>query len=156
MSTVLIVAPVVIANWSVISAAVAAGVAAAGFTTVAHTAARVGQELQSDRAMTREEIDIPDSEILEGAAATGETVVAEKDGVRAVFSRDARGALKVCMEGSGVSKSELRRLGEELIGRVTQQYVYRRLVSELAARNVNIIDEQVTADQAVKIRVRSW
>jgi hypothetical protein len=29
-------------------------------------------------------------------------------------------------------------------------------VSELAARNVNIIDEQVTADQAVKIRVRSW
>ena len=146
MSTVLIVAPVVIANWSVISAAVAAGVAAV----------RVGQELQGERGLTREEIDIPDSEVLEGAAATGETVVAEKDGVRAVFSRDARGALKVCMEGTGVSKSELRRLGEELIGRVTQQYVYHRLVTELAARNVNIIDEDVTADQAVKIRVRSW
>src|ERR687887_601082 len=72
---------------------------------------------------------------LEGTAGTGEELVVEKEGIRAVFSRDARGALKVCMEGEGYSKAELRRIGEELIGRVTQQYVYHKLVTELAERN---------------------
>jgi len=155
MSTVMIVAPVVIANWSLISAAVGAAVAAAGFSAVAGTAAGVAQGLAS-RNVTREEIDVPDSEILGAAAGTGERIVAEKDGMRAIFSRDARGALKVCMEGEGVSKEQLRRVGEELVGRVTQQYVYDRLMTELAARNVAVIAEEVTDDAAVKIRVRSW
>lgn len=155
MSTVLIVAPVVIANWSVISAAVGTAIAAAGFSAVAGTAARVAQDAAAGNVV-REEIDVPDSEVLEGTAGTGERIVAEKDGIRAIFSRDARGALKVCVEGAGVSKDELRRVGEDLVGRVTQQYVYHRLMTELASRNVSVIDEEVTAEQAVKIRVRSW
>lgn len=155
MSTVMIVAPVVIANWSVISAAVGAAVAAAGFSAVAGTAAQAAQDLAA-RGVTREEIEVPDSEILAASAGTGERIVAEKEGIRAIFSRDARGALKVCMEGSGVTKEELRRVAEDLLGRVTQQYVYDRLMTELAARNVAVIAEEVTEDAAVKIRVRSW
>jgi hypothetical protein len=76
--------------------------------------------------------------------------------VRAVFTRDARGALRVCMEGTNHSRSELRRLGQELIDRVTQQYVYHRVVTELKARNMTIVDEEVAEDRTVKIRVRSW
>jgi hypothetical protein len=82
-------------------------------------------------------------------------MVVEKDGVRAVFSRGARGALRVCMEGEGYSKAELRRIGEELIGRVTQQYVYHRLVTELKERNMTIVDEEMAEDRTVKIRVRN-
>ena len=63
MSTVMIVAPVVIANWSLISAAVGAAVTAAGFSAVAGTAAGVAQGLAS-RNVTREEIDVPDSDII--------------------------------------------------------------------------------------------
>ena len=64
--------------------------------------------------------------------------------------------LKVCMEGKGQSKAELRKLGQELVGRVTQQYAYHRIVTELKQKNMAIVDEQVTADQTVKIRVRNW
>jgi hypothetical protein len=153
MSTVLVVAPIVIANWSAITAAVAAGVATAGFTAAAATEEAI---VQSQPGLTREEIEVPESEILADSHGGGERIVVQNGGIRAVFSRDARGGLKVCMEGQGVSKAELKRLGEELIGRVTQQYVYHRLVSELQSRNVTIVDEQVTKDNAVKIRVRSW
>lgn len=158
MSTVMIVAPIVIANWGTISAAVAAGIAAAGFSATAHTAATFGQTLAESRreGISREEIEVPDSEVLEGTVGTGEQIVAARDGIRAIFTRDARGGLKVCVEGAGATKAQLRRIGEELIGRVTQQYVYHRLVSELEARNVHIVHEEVTVDQAVKIRVRSW
>ncbi len=76
--------------------------------------------------------------------------------MRAVFTRDARGALRVCMEGTNQSRAELRRLGQELIDRVTQQYVYHRVVTELKARNMTIVDEEVAEDRTVKIRVRSW
>ena len=60
------------------------------------------------------------------------------------------------MEGAGHSKAELRRIGEELINRVTQQYVYHRVVTELKERNLAIVDEEVDQDRTIRIRVRNW
>ena len=93
--------------------------------------------------------------ILQDAIANQKIVVQRADGVRAVFTRDERGALRLCMEGENVSKAELRQIGEELINRVTQQFVYHRVVSELKQRNMTIVDESVSADRTVKIRVRN-
>ncbi len=152
MSTVMVITPIIIANWPAITAAVAAAVGTMGFAALQETevTSRVGT------ATAREEIDLEDSEILQTTAGTGEEIVVERDGIRAIFSRDARGQLKLCIEGGGLSKSQLRKLGEELIGRVTQQYAYHRIVTELKERNMTIVDEQITQDQTVKIRVRNW
>jgi hypothetical protein len=87
---------------------------------------------------------------------TNQKIVVERgDGVRGVFTRDERGALRLCMEGEAVSKAELQRIGQELIDRVTQQYVYHRVVTELKQRNMTIVDESVSADRTVKIKVRN-
>ncbi|MEK6260288.1 MAG: hypothetical protein AABP62_16850 [Planctomycetota bacterium] len=152
MSTVMVIAPLVIANWSAISAAVVGAVGVLGFSTV-------NEAVEASRRVTgtnRAEIELDESEILEGTGGSGEQIVVERDDVRAIFTRDARGALKVCVEGHGHTKSELKQIGEELIGRVTQQYVYHRVVTELSSRNMAIIDEEVTEDRTVKIRVRNW
>jgi hypothetical protein len=153
MSTVMVITPIIIANWPAITAAVTAAVGSLGFSAV-----QQGMSIERARASTvnREEIEVEDSDVLQGAEGTGEQIVVERDGIRAIFSRDARGALKLCMEGGGLSKSQLRKLGEDLIGRVTQQYAYHRIVTELKQRNMTIVDEQVTKDQTVKIRVRNW
>ena len=152
MSTVMVITPIIIANWPAITAAVTAAVASVGFA-----AAQQGHSENSHVTTTnREEIQVEDSDILQGTEGTDEQIVVERDGVRATFSRDARGALKLCMEGGGLSKAELKKLGEDLIGRVTQQYAYHRIVTELKQRNMTIVDEQVTKDQTVKIRVRNW
>jgi hypothetical protein len=153
MSTVMVITPLIIANWPLITAAVTAAVGTMGFAAI--------QEGKITRGATtsttsREEIEIEDSDILQSAAGTAEEIVVERAGVRATFSRDARGALKLCLEGGGLSKAELRKLGQELIGRVTQQYAYHRIVTELKERNMTVVDEQVTEDQTVKIRVRNW
>lgn len=153
MSTVMVITPIIIANWPAITAAVTAAVGTMGFA-----AAQEGLSLERAATSTtsREEIEVEDSDVLESAAGTAEELVVERDGVRATFSRDARGALKLCLEGGGLSKSQLRKLGEELIGRVTQQYAYHRIVTELKERNMTIVDEQVTKDETVRIRVRNW
>ncbi len=153
MSTVLVLTPILIASWPAISAAVGAAVGTLGFA--------VAQEgdlsmRQSASTRTREEIEIEDSEILEATEGVSEEIAVQRDGVRAVFSRDARGSLRVCMEGSGYSKTQLREIGEELIGRVTQQYAYHRVVTELKERHMTVVHEEVTEDKSVKIRVRNW
>lgn len=152
MSTVVVLAPIIIANWPVITAAVGAAVGTMGFAMVRK------EEAATSRAATktREEIEVDNSEILASGTGAEEEIVVQREGVRAIFTRDARGALRVCMEGTGQSKAELRRLGQELIDRVTQQYVYHRVVTELKARNMTIVDEELTEDRTVKIRVRSW
>jgi len=152
MSTVVVLAPIIIANWPMITAAVGAAVGTMGFAMVRREEAIT----QRSATKSREEIEVDNSEILPSAIGAEEEIVVEREGLRAIFTRDARGSLRVCMEGTGQSRSELRRLGQELIDRVTQQYVYHRVVTELKARNMTIVDEEVTEDRTVKIRVRSW
>lgn len=152
MSSVVVIAPLVIANWPVITAAVTAAIGTMGFTLVSSAAASAAM----GQHVNRTEIDVEDSEILTGTAGQDERLIVEREGVRAIFSRDARGALKLCMEGRGVSKSELQQIGEELVGRVTQQYAYHRIMSELKERNMTIVEEEVTADRSVRIRVKNF
>ena len=61
----------------------------------------------------------------------------------------------MCLDGEGHTKEELKRVGQELVERVTQQYVYHRVVTELKERKMNIVDEEVAADRTVTIRVRN-
>jgi hypothetical protein len=74
--------------------------------------------------------------------------------VVARFTHDERGALKLCVEGEHLSKTELRQIGEELIGAVTQQFVYHKLMTEMQNRHMNVIDEEVTEDRTIRIRLR--
>ncbi|HEX4071663.1 MAG TPA: hypothetical protein VHX68_10845 [Planctomycetaceae bacterium] len=152
MSSILVVTPLVVASWPLMSAAITAAVGTMGFAAAQNQGARV-REMNDHK--TRAEIELEDSEILAGSAGSGEQMIVERDGIRAIFSRDARGALKLCIEGTGQSKAELKRIGETLVGRVTQQYAYHRLVSELKERRMTILDERVGNDQAIHIRVRS-
>jgi hypothetical protein len=151
MSTVVVLAPLIIANWPVITTAVAAAVGTMGFAVV-----RGDGALRETESVTREEIDVENSEILPSVTGTEEHIVVRREGLQAVISRDARGGLRVCMEGTGVSRKELREIGQELIERVTQQYVYHRIVTELKARHMTIVDEELAEDRTVRIRVRSW
>jgi hypothetical protein len=148
VSTVIRIGPVVVVEWVTIVGDIVAALDRLGFETV--------DDDVDASAVNRAEIEIEDSEILPSAAGTEEKLVVDRDGVRATFSRDARGALKLCLEGAHLSKAQLHALGEELMGRVTQQYAYHRIMSELKERNMTVVDEELSADQSVKIRVRNF
>jgi hypothetical protein len=161
MSSVIVLTPIIIAGWPAITAAITAAVGAMGFSAASAVTAGVREGLRASgdaaaSTMARAEIDVADSEILAATQGTEQSIVVERDGIRATFSRDARGALKVCMEGRGYSKAQLKQIGEELIERVTQQYAYHRIVTELKERNMTIVDEEVDADRTVRIRVRNF
>lgn len=151
MGACLILTPLIIASWPAITAAVTAAVTSMGFS-IAQGGSADRVQIPSTR---RVEMEVDDSEVLKDSGATGEQIVIEKEGIRGTFSRDARGSLKLCIEGRGHTEAQLRELGQQLIGRVTQQYVYHRIVTELKKKNMVVVDEQVSQDRTVKIRVRS-
>lgn len=153
MCTIVCLAPIIIVSWPIMAAVVVAAAGTMGFT--------VGQDVAASAKATThtkvcEEIEVQESEILPSIDGTDEQLVVEREGVRAVFGRDGRGALRVSMQGHGVSRAELRRIGEELIGRVTQQYVYNRIMTEMKQRNMTVVEEEVTEDRAVRIHLRNW
>jgi hypothetical protein len=148
MSAVVVVTPLVIGSWPAITAAVAAAVSSLGFASIqAHT-----ESPQAVLSRARAEIEVEDSEVFEEGMA--KEVVAERDGVVARFTHDERGALKLCVEGEHLSKAELQQIGEELIGAVTQQFVYHKLMTEMQNRHMNVIEEEVTEDRTIRIRLR--
>ncbi len=154
MGAIIVITPLIIASWPMITAAVPAAIGSLGFTVASAAAANPNLTLAQQKTKTTAEIEVHDSDILANAVSAAQLVVVRED-VRVVFARDARGALKLCIEGHAHSKAELKKIGEELLGRVTQQYVYHRIVSELKDRNMTIVDEQVDAANSVKIRVRN-
>ena len=160
MSTVLIIStPLIISGWPLLTAAVTAAITSLGYTVAASGVETMTEccEFQTDREnqRIREEITLEDSEILADARHRGETLTVEKDNIKATFHRDVRGTLRLTIEAVGLSKVEIRKIGDELIGRVTQQYAYNRLVTEMKERGMEIVEETVEEDDTVKIRVRN-
>ena len=82
-----------------------------------------------------------------------ETMTIVREGVTIEFRRDERGVCSLCVRGDW-TKSALRKIGEEDAGRVTQQYAYSKLVTELKKRNYSVVDEHVQGDASIRVRVR--
>lgn len=151
MSTVCVLTPIVIGSWPAITAAVAGVASAMGFTVLAP------QNLEQKAvAPTRKKVetDIPNSEILEEMMDRGQTIRIQRDDLILEFGRDERGACTVCVTGERHSKAELERIGQEVAGRVVQQFAYHKLMTELKNRHYTIVEESVEKDQSIQVRVR--
>jgi len=161
MSTILIVAPIVVTNWPIITGIIVSATVTVGYAVVADSVQTMDEccdeEYQEDHALqrVREEITLENSEILADARNRGEVLTVEKGNIKATFHRDVHGTLRLTIEAVGLSKEQLRKIGDELIGRVTQQYAYHRLVTEMKERGMEIVEETVEEDDTVKIRVRN-
>jgi len=156
MSAVCILAPTIIAGWPVISAAVAGAAAALGLSVAREgvaAAAAVAHARQEESQRTVE-VAVEDCEVLgENLAGQEQMVLAKEDLTIRVF-RDARGQCRVSVKGAGRSEAELRELAEELVQKLTQIYVYDRVMNELRSRGFTVVSEEVAADETVHIHVR--
>ena len=160
MSCVLVVAPVVVTSWPMLVTAITAVVSTLGYAAVADVEQEILQDslecLEDEKELQMsEEFTLENSEILAEARDRGETMTIVNGNIRATFHRDTRGTLRLTINAVGLSKAEIRKIGDELIGRVTQQYAYNRLVTEMRERGMEIIEETVEEDDAVRIRVRN-
>lgn len=149
MSAVCILTPMLIGSWPMIATAVMGVAGSLGFSI----ASKSRDDREEYERINRVETELPNSEIFEERAGESQTIRIERDGVAIEFRRDAHGACSVCVSGDR-NKSELRKIGQEVAGRVVQQFAYHRLVTELKKRNFAVVEESVQKDSSIRVRVR--
>lgn len=153
MSGVVVILPVVAtAAWPVLVTAASCVMTAMGYS-IANTAAEAAAEAAVE---TRNTVTLDVSNTEEVSLGREESLTFVKDGITVVFRRDARGRLTVCVEGD-LAKAELRELGEELAGKVLQQFAYNRIVESMSARTgMSLVEQSVDEDETIRIKLRSW
>lgn len=154
MSTIIILTPLIIGSWPTISAAVVAAAVGLGLNVTE----KVKEELQESEATNEQvvEVELEGSEVLASQLASGKEMVLTKDGITLRVSRDERGQCKVCAEGTGYGKAELKQFAEEFTQKLTQCFVYHRTVTELKNKNFQMVNEEVTEDGTIRVHVRRW
>ena len=166
MSVVFVVAPIVVGSWPVISAAILAAGAAMGYRAAANASEQLRrQEESASGLMLFSETDpihrsvklvMDDSEILMETLMRGESFAMEREGLTALFRVDGRGQCTVHVSGEGKSEAELQEAGYSLMDRVRQQFAYSKVMAELEERGFDVTQQEVRADQSIRIQVRRW
>ncbi len=151
MSVVFIVAPAVVASWPLLCGAVAGAAAALGYKAL-NTGGTIIEE-QADRSV---EVSLEGSEIIADSMKRESEFVIAKGDITARFSRAADGRCTVHVSGHNLTEEELSSAGRELIGKVTQQYAYNRVVSEMKKQGFTVTSEEVAADKTIRINVRKF
>ncbi len=152
MSTVLILTPIIISNWPAIVVAATGAASALGLVTK-HAAAEALQEEKTENSV---EVELNDSEVLTKGMATDQQIVLTKGSIEICVKRDERGGCVVCAKGIGHSKVELKKIAEEFTQKLTQCFIYDKVVRELKSKNFQIVNEEVMEDQSLRIHVRRW
>jgi hypothetical protein len=155
MGVVLILAPVIVSSWPAIMVAAAGAAAALGFTAQ-KTVQEITQGTKTEEAVQEVEVELADSQVLAQNVATGQQIVLTKGSIRIVVERDARGRCKVCASGKGHSKAELKQVAEEFTQKLNQSFVYNKVMKELKSKNFQVVNEEVSQDESIRIHVRRW
>ena len=93
------------------------------------------------------------SEIVSESFEEDERITLVRDGIQVELYKDPRGRFSVHVKGDGVDKKTLERAGEELFGRIRQQYAYQRIMTEMEKRGYRVESEGVGEDSRIKIKL---
>jgi len=154
MSTVVILTPIIISSWPAITAAVAGAAAGLGLMVKESVKEAVQEaEVEVEQSV---EVELADSEVIAENLATSKEIVLTKADLKISVGRDERGRCTVCATGKGRSKAELKQIAEDFAQKMTQCFVYNRVMSEVKSRNFQVVNEEVMEDESVRIHVRRW
>jgi ABC-type transporter MlaC component len=150
MGVTLILAPVVIASWPAISAAVVGAAAAMGMVAKESVKESVkNEQTESERI----EIAVSDQAVIQNIRFEQQMTIT-KGSITLTIKRDIRGRCVVCAEGRGHTKAQLKQMAEEFSQKLTQCFVYNKVVTELKAKGFGIVNEETMNDASIRIHVR--
>jgi hypothetical protein len=154
MSAVLVLTPVIISSWPIIATA-AAGAASAMGMMIKESVKEIGKESQTETEQSVE-MQLSESEVLAESMATDQEIVLMKGTIELRVKRDERGRCSVCAKGIGHSDAELKQVAEEFTQKLTQCFVYDKVMRELKTKEFQIVNEEVMEDESIRIHVRRW
>lgn len=161
MSTILVLAPIIAGAWPVYASLVTGVAISMGYSLVKSQNELYGETgcAANAEAELTEEVDIQSTQKIVATMKDGDSLKFVNAKYELTFIKDPRGVCKCqvkCAPGTRSTKTELKREAQKVINKVTQTYVYNKLKTELAQKGYNIISDDATAGENIKITVRKW
>lgn len=153
MSCMFVVVPAVAVGWPLLCGAIAAASASLGYKALTTDA-----NLNTDKVDLEQSVDITldNSSIVAESMKRESRFVITRDDIVATFERAANGRCVVHVTGKNRSDHELNAIGKELVGRVTQQYAYNKVMTELKSQGFTVNEEEVSNDKTIRIHVSKF
>ena len=148
MSGVFVMAPVLVAAPVVMTAATAVA-ATMGFTLAVQA---VMTEETADE-YNKAELDIDSKGLTQLVNEQGSLVLTRGDATIRFFAGKGRCQMHVIGKAS---EAELEALGQEVIDKMTQQYAYHRVMTDLKSRGFAAVEETQDEDGTIRLRLRRW
>lgn len=156
MSTIIVLTPVIIGSWPLITAAAAAAAVGLGFNVNNEVNEALNENRQEVSGDNQVEVELENSEVVAKNLALGKEVVLTKGTVTLRVQRDERGQCRVCAEGKGHTKTELKAVAEEFAKKLAQSYAYHQTMTALKSKNFQTVNEEVAEDGTIRLQVRRW
>jgi len=155
MSTVLILAPIVAGSWPAITAAVGSAAAAMGLAIKESMkdSTRAQTKVQNKNMI---EVELQDSQALADTVAAGQEIVLTKGTLSLRVHRNKQGRCVICAEGANHTEEELRATANTFSEKISQCFVYNKVMSELRTKGFQVVNEEQMEDETVRIHVRRW
>jgi ABC-type transporter MlaC component len=118
----------------------------------------VKEELKASQESVEQsvEVELTESEILSESMTTDQEIVLQKGTIELRVKRDERGRCSVCAKGVGHSEAELKQIATEFTQKLTQCFVYDKVMRELKNKQFQVMNEEVMEDESIRIHVRRW
>jgi len=161
MSAVLVLTPVltpvIIGGWPAITAAVAGAATALGMvaSSSAKEKAKAAAQARAEQE-TSVEVELNADDELARSLVSEEEIVVTKGAVTLRVRRDERGRCTVCASGPGHTDAELEAMATEFSHKLTQCFIYNRIMSEVKTRGFQVVNEEQMQDETVRIHLRRW
>lgn len=157
MSVIIAVAaPLAIVEWPLLCATAAGIASSLGYCVLKDAKQTEELEIQQKEMENSVEISLEKSHILGENLARGSSFILQKDDITTVFKRTTDGGCSVHVSGKNKTDQELRAIGDQLVNKITQQYTYNKVITELKKKGFSVDHEELSQDQTIRIQVSKY
>ena len=146
-----------------VSASVFSGVCAAAAASlgmvVTQKAEQAAQEadrqaLTSEATRSQIDVTVATEAALTELVAERCSMTFEGPNIRMVVQRDIRGKMTITAHGEGISRAEVSKQAEALLGKIRQQLAYRQVLQKMQQHGFQVSSEAQQADGTVRVHIR--
>ena len=151
--------PIIIGSVSLLSNAFANVATALGYSLAGTVAGSLLKGVQQQKEQTNQKtviIPFDESEILEELQVAPKELKFSKENISISLFKDERDNYALKVTGSGKTIDELKTIGTDMKDRITQQYVYHKVVSGLKSKRYVVVNEAMNVERTVRVVLRRY
>jgi hypothetical protein len=151
--------PIIIGSVSLLSSAFSNVAATLGYSVAGTVGSSLFKGIKKQKVESEQKtvvIPFEETDIFEEQRVSKKGLQFNKDGISISLFKDTNGKYSLKLTGAGKSTEELKTIGTDMKGRITQQYVYHKVLTGLKSKRYVVVNEEINPERTVRIVLRRY